>query len=328
MRLEWLSTVRGLCILLVVMFHVQLVDMSTGENHEICRLLALPFNQIRIPLFIFTSGSLLYLSRISKNWSVGRLYVDKFQRIVIPFLFFVVVYYGIKWLMHPFVKTPVVLSWSDFLQSFYLFEGHASAPLWFLATLSVLMLLYPMFRVVLRSHVASLLFLIFSVVIYFIDFWSLLPENYFYILKLNHYLVFFYSGILFFRYRCYDYTGRWWVLLSAVALYALLFYFEVPVAVSLVGIVMLFSLSQLVCEHVSGLFSSFRDYIYQIYLMSFFFQGIVELLLWRRLCYSENLFWAFYLLNILFGLYGPVIVLKLVERCPLRIVKMMFGLKA
>ena len=35
-RLEWLSLMRGLSIVLVVMFHVQLVDMATGENHSLC----------------------------------------------------------------------------------------------------------------------------------------------------------------------------------------------------------------------------------------------------------------------------------------------------
>ena len=35
-RIEWLAVLRGLNILLVVMVHVQLVDMSTGQNHAFC----------------------------------------------------------------------------------------------------------------------------------------------------------------------------------------------------------------------------------------------------------------------------------------------------
>lgn len=38
-RLEWLSLMRGLSIVMVVMFHVQLVDMATGENHSLCTTL-------------------------------------------------------------------------------------------------------------------------------------------------------------------------------------------------------------------------------------------------------------------------------------------------
>ena len=95
-RIEWLAVLRGLNILLVVMVHVQLVDMSTGQNHTFCNALSFPFHPIRMPLFIFISGGLLYLSRIRKDISTKALYKDKFQRIMIPFVFFVVVYYLIK----------------------------------------------------------------------------------------------------------------------------------------------------------------------------------------------------------------------------------------
>ena len=59
------------------MFHIQLIDLSTGENHEICNLICYPFNPIRMPLFIFISGGLLYVSRLSRNWITLDLYKDK-----------------------------------------------------------------------------------------------------------------------------------------------------------------------------------------------------------------------------------------------------------
>ena len=91
-RIEWLAILRGMNILLVVMVHVQLVNMLTGENHFFCRALSFPFHPIRMPLFIFISGGLLYLSRIRKEIPTKALYKDKFQRIVIPFVFFVIAY--------------------------------------------------------------------------------------------------------------------------------------------------------------------------------------------------------------------------------------------
>lgn len=57
---------RGLSIVLVVMFHVQLVDMATGANQSLCTTLPTIFTPIRMPFFIFTSGGLLYLSRIER----------------------------------------------------------------------------------------------------------------------------------------------------------------------------------------------------------------------------------------------------------------------
>lgn len=75
---------RGLSIVLVVMFHVQLVDMATGANHSLCTTLPTIFTPIRMPFFIFTSGGLLYLSRIRREWTTRALYADKLRRIAIP----------------------------------------------------------------------------------------------------------------------------------------------------------------------------------------------------------------------------------------------------
>lgn len=106
-RLEWLSLMRGLSIVLVVMFHVQLVDMATGENHSLCTTLPTIFTPIRMPFFIFTSGGLLYLSRIRREWTTRALYADKLRRIAIPFVFFVTFYYLFKLLAGAWAKTPV-----------------------------------------------------------------------------------------------------------------------------------------------------------------------------------------------------------------------------
>ena len=108
-RIEWLAVLRGLNIVLVAMFHVQLVDMTTGQNHAFCTLVSQPFSPFRMPLFIFCSGGLLYLSRIRKEWPVGELYIDKVKRIVVPFVFFVTFYYFFKLSLNSFVKTILYL---------------------------------------------------------------------------------------------------------------------------------------------------------------------------------------------------------------------------
>lgn len=326
-RMSWLSVVRGFTILLVVMAHIQLLNPSTGECYDICRVLSEPFDSIRMPLFIFSSGGLLYLSRISKGWSISRLYVDKAQRILIPFVFFVTVYYGVKILFASVIKHPIDVSWRSFIESFYLFEGHASGPLWFLATLSVLMLLYPLFCWLLKRKLTAIGFWLFTLLFFFVDLGSLLPDNYFYLLCLNHYLVYFYSGILFFCYRLYKHLDHRWAFFTLLLLYSILNYFEVTLVTSLVGVAMMISAGQLIARCAGWLFCSFRDYIFQIYLMSFFCQGLVELLLWPRSGYDDRLFWLFYCLNIVFGIYLPVLVSKVVERCPLRFIRLCFGLK-
>lgn len=104
-----------------------------------------------MPFFIFSSRGLLFLSRINKNWNTKDLYWDKFQRIIIPFLFFVTFYFLFKVMLNGFVKTPVEVSFSYYFESFIYYPGHPSAPLWFLATLSTMMFLYPLFKVACKS---------------------------------------------------------------------------------------------------------------------------------------------------------------------------------
>ena len=327
LRLEWLSLLRGLNILLVVMAHAQLVDLTTGLNHPWITALSVPFSHVRMPLFIFISGGLLYLSRVQRQWAVGRLYADKARRILVPLVFFVVVYYAMKVAAGSVAKTPVDCSLRDFAESFYLFEGHASAPLWFLATLSCLMLLYPLFRWLCDDGRRMAAFWLFSVGIFFMDLTGLWSENYFFLLSLNRYLVFFVTGIAFFRYRFYERTDSGAVFVASLTAYVVLAWQEVPLAASLTGLVMMVSGSQLLARRWPWLFSSFREYIYQVYLMSFIFQAFVELVLWRTLFYDERLVVLFYLLNVLTGIYLPVLVAKAAERLPIEPFRLCLGIK-
>ncbi len=313
--------------MLVVMFHVQLIDKSTNLNHPFCREICQPFNPIRMPLFIFSSGGLLYLSRIRKNWDTRALYSDKFRRILIPFVFFVTFFFLLKVAFTPIVKTQVPLTLHSFLESFYLFHDHPSAHLWFLAVLTWFMLLYPLFKYLCAHPKGLIAFFLFSCAAFFADFPPFLDQDYFCIVSLNKYLVFFVGGITFFRFELHKYISGLPTFLFLVASYTLFLLVDVPLLTSLTGILAMVNLSQLVASRLPGLFSSFRDYIYQIYLMSFIFQPFVELVLWQRFFYDETLFPLFYVLNVLAGIYPAVIVTRLIERSNCRLLKMCIGLK-
>ena len=326
-RIQWLAVLRGLNILLVVMVHIQLIDMSTGENHAFCSALNAPFHAIRMPLFIFISGGLLYLSRIRKNIPVLDLYKDKCQRILIPFVFFVVVYYLLKVVFNQFSKTPIEVSIGNFLESFVYYRGHSSQSLWFLAVLMFMMLLYPLFVELCKKSYSMIAFFIFSCAIFFIDADANSRWNVFSILLLQKYLVFFFSGIFFFRFRLYEYIGKPYMAIGLVVLYGVSLYcYYIPLLTSFIGILMMCALCLNIARYMPSLFSSYREYIFQIYLMSLPFQNFVELILWRRLFYNEQLFFLFFILNLLSGLLIPVLIAKIVERCPVRIVRLCFGL--
>ena len=281
-RIDWLAVLRGLNILLVVMLHVQLVDMSTGEANQFCHDVTYLFNPIRMPLFIFISGGLLYVSRICKRIDTKTLYIDKFKRIMIPFFFFVNVYYFIKILFSQFVKTPVDYS------------------------------IYPLYCRLCENNLMMIAFFIFTVLFSFVDFDVESRWNVFSILDVNHYLVYFFFGILFFRYKVYDYIDSYLLLIVLLSIYFVSLFMSVKIVSSLTGIVLMCCLCIKVAKRFPKLFSTYREYI---------------LILWKRLFYNENLFFLFYLLSVLTGLYVPVLIAKYVERCPVKFVRLCFGLK-
>ncbi len=327
-RIQWLAILRGINIILVVMYHVQLIDMSTGENHIFCSNICYPFNPIRMPLFIFCSGGLLYLSRINKQWKVKSLYIDKVYRIVFPFLFFVTFYYFFKLALNPFIKTKVIFSLSDFFESFSIYYGHPSAHLWFLPVLFWFMLLYPFFKWLCQKNIRMNIFLLFCILLYFIDIPRLTDKNYFYIYSLNNYLIFFFFGIYFFKYKLYIYLNSILYLFLTIVLYIISYYYNIPLITPIFGILSMICLSQLIARKLPNLFISFREYIYQIFLMSFIFQPFVELILWKKLFYNENIVFLFYIMNVLSGIYMPVVITKIVEHSHLRVMKICLGIKS
>lgn len=326
-RLTWLAIMRGITILLVVMNHVQLIDLSTGENHPFCEQVSQWFAPFRMPLFIFSSGGLLFLSRIDKGRNTPEVYRDKWGRIMTLFFFFVIVYYGIKWLMAGIVKTPTTLSMSDFLLSFVYFGGRPSAPLWFLATLMTLMLLYPLFRWLAEVPWRMHAFLPLTIALRFADLSAYETYNIFNLLQLHHHLVYFFFGIYFFRFRLYRFLDGMGLFIVLLCMYLGLALIHMDFGAAMVGIMLMVSLSRLLERPLPGLCRHWRDYVFQVYLMGMICQGVVELIIWKRWCYNESLFAVFYVLNIAAGLYIPVLIAKTVERCPVKFIRLCFGLK-
>jgi len=326
-RIEWISIMQSFAIVLVVMYHVQLVDKSTGMNHAFCEHISDIVEPFHMPAFFFVSGALLCLTRIERHWQTRRLYADKLRRLMVPMVFFVVVNYILKVAMNSVVKHPVEASLWNFVESFFIYKNHPSDYLWFLPTLMGLMLLYPFLRAVCnRTSLIAPVF-ITSVALWFVD--LPIPEewNVLSISHLNKYFVFFFSGVVTFKLGLYKRLNSWPALAVSGAATVAFYLCDIPLATSLAGICAIMSAS-LLAERVCGrLFSSFRNYIFPIYLMGIRVQAIVELLLWRMVFYDERFVVVFYVVNVLAGLYIPVLIAKLLEKSHSNLLKMCFGLR-
>lgn len=85
-------------MLWVVVGHAPLlsVDMIQPGYVEILYRIAYSFH---MPLFIFVSGYLFYMTRISKPMPYAEMVLDKLKRLGIPFLFFTLVAMVVKTLL-------------------------------------------------------------------------------------------------------------------------------------------------------------------------------------------------------------------------------------
>ncbi|TCZ73718.1 acyltransferase family protein [Flaviaesturariibacter aridisoli] len=137
-RLDWVDCAKGLCIILVVMFHsTHAVEESIGREGYIDYLVAFakPF---RMPDFFMISG--LFLARvIERNW---RYYLD---RKVIHFAYF----YAIWVTIHFLVKAPGTWAQEGALQTFYLYLQTFIQPLgtlWFIYLLAIFFVIARLLR--------------------------------------------------------------------------------------------------------------------------------------------------------------------------------------
>ncbi len=170
-------------------------------------------------------------------------------------------------------------------------------------------------------------FFLFYSALFFIDTNLESPWNVFYILEIQHYLIFFFSGILFFRYELYMYIKKAVFLPVIIILYLVSFYESIPLLTSLLGIVLLCAICLQIANYLPKLFSSFREYIFQIYLMSLPCQLFFEQIFWKKLFYNEQFFYLFFVLDLCAGIFIPVLISKVVERCPNKLVRLCFGLQ-
>lgn len=327
-KLNWLSVLRGLTILLVVMNHVRLLDVTTGENYEFIEEMRSWFLPLRIPTFVFVSGALLYYTRLAAGYSAKALYVDKLIRIGLPFIFCTCLGNMAQIVFNGFVKHPHDVSPMSFLLSFVTYSDTPWPHRWYLPTLFMLMLLYPVYAILIKRTRISSVVLMLLLALSTVDLAAYTPTNWLTLFTLNQYLPYFFLGILVFQHG-------WWNLLThkaasmiACILYIILYLCDYSgCIISLVGIAAMISVSLCLDKYVPAIFSSFRNYIFQIYLFGIAFQAFVELILWRQLGCPANLVVCFYILNVLVGLYAPVLLSRVVEKIPCRIIRLCFGLK-
>ncbi len=333
-HIHWIAIAQAVAIVMVLMYHVRLLNATTGENYLFIDHICGFVGHIHMPTFFLVSGFLLYYSRISRHVKLQALYKDKALRLLLPFAVCTVLGNVAQLVFNGFVKHPHVVTPESFVQSFFFAEGYPWPHRWFLMALILMMVFYPLYRYVVGAKTWIWLFLLLLVAIRLVL--CNVDVNVFSFRQFVYYLPFFFLGIISCKYRLWQYLAHWslpfvlWAL--ALALYI------IPCAWSAVQYCMLayelLCVSALVATALQlsrwrpMLFSSFRGYVYQIYIFGVAFQAFVELILWRRLGCPDSLVLPFYVVNVLAGLFLPLLVCKVAEKIPSRTLRLCLGLRS
>lgn len=117
-RIHAADFIKGVCIILVILDHAQFINPASCKIHQM-------LDQIEVAGFFFISGFLYRDSGSFKEWLT-----KKAKRLVIPFIFFGMLYAVADFLLDP---SGFVQGWKSYL--LYLYPAPINAPMWFVRAL-------------------------------------------------------------------------------------------------------------------------------------------------------------------------------------------------
>jgi len=140
---QWLDTLRAIAMLGVIIIHVSspLVKMSYGKNMTYWWIGNVLDSGVRfaVPLFLMLSGATLLV----REYNLRAFYKKRFLRVLLPFLFWIIVYWVYRWCVLIPAQQPhelhSILQWAVNL---FLKEG-VSKHFWYIYMILFIYLLVP-----------------------------------------------------------------------------------------------------------------------------------------------------------------------------------------
>ena len=196
------------------------------------------------------------------------------------------------------------------------------ALLWFIIVILWLFALYPIWKYILDRRLLTIVVLLGLLALNL----SQIPNCE--ILSITSTLMFsvyFFLGMIFSKYHFIENvkSNKFGVFIASMILYVVSRAYDIPLIPALSGIAFSIVLSLYADRYIPKLFSSFRDYTYQIYLIGIFFQILVKLLYKKGLVPNYELG---IILNILLGIYLPVLISVIVKKINYRPLGLCIGL--
>jgi len=142
-NIQWLDTLRALAMLGVIFIHISspLVNMTYGKNMPFWWIGNVVDSAVRfaVPLFLMLSGATL----LGKEYKLSEFYKKRFLRVLVPFLFWIMVYWVYRWIILSSKTQPhdfnSILKWATGL---FLKEG-VSKHFWYIYMIVFIYLFVP-----------------------------------------------------------------------------------------------------------------------------------------------------------------------------------------
>lgn len=323
-KITWLQILQGWSMLLVVIGHVTLTGIFENPQTPVSATIERVIYSFHMPLFMFISGFLFYFTKISRDLAYKEVVFDKLKRLGNPLFVLHLFHLRRQVYILTIHETPGRIVFTTIYRQFLYPGSNPLSEMWFVATLFIIMLSYPLLKYMITGHFKIAVLIIGSVVLNLF-----FPPDIFLLCLSNvaYMFLFFCLGILFCKFdiqRFLSHSGS--LLLSLLLFIALNLIPDCPILLlNLTGIIFSVSLCLNLTPIVSGLFSSFRDYTFQIFLLGIFPQIAIRIL-YSKIPQNELSYWSLYIISILLGIYLPVFIAKIVEKIPNKLIRRCFGL--
>ena len=294
-KITWLQILQGWSMLLVVIGHVTLTGIFENPQTPVSATIERVIYSFHMPTFhVYLRFPFLFHKNQAETSAYKEVVFDKLKRLGIPYLFFTFFTFAVKFIFSPFMKRPVELSLRRFTDSFLYPGSNPLSEMWFVATLFIIMLSYPLLKYMITGHFKIAVLIIGSVVLNLF-----FPPDIFLLCLSNvaYMFLFFCLGILFCKFD----IQRFLQSLRESPTFAPSFHrtesdsrlpdFTIkPHRNNLFRLIV----SELNPDSIGRLFSSFRDYTFQIFLLGIFPQIAIRIL-YSKIPQNELSYWSLYI---------------------------------
>lgn len=315
-KLTWLLILQGWTMLWVIIGHAPLAQPTSASvldqhSHVIANALFSFAYSFHMPLFIMISGYLFNMTRIEKNWPYKSMIKEKWLRLGIPYIVFVSLALCLKILMPGAVDRQVSLDGLGIIMNFVDPFNGALQEMWFIAVIFWYFILYPLYSLILKSRLTIGITALVALILFFIPMSSM--PHLFAIDRAVHFFIYFFIGLCISKMKLEKLLGNWWIILTCSMLFVVGYIFNIKLLTPVCGSLAFWGLAVKVdSTFTNGLFSSFRNYTYQIFLIGIFVQMAVKVLASKFSFDGSYPVW--WIVCVFSGIFIPVWIAKLAKK--------------